>query len=278
MLSHNQFIFLFVSSIFLPSIDSIRCTTACSYTFNRTTSFSIPDDCTQFVTVNKCIIISSYSYDTDEFNIRFLGIPSVSNTALENHHEAKLTISSLMYFTYRIHRECNDHDDCDRILAKNVATEMQQQQQYNLSGIQNELHSYIVGSPLSTTNPNLTCYDSNQNIQSCGTLTQSGSCVIANYVLENNFAYVCGDKDIYSTPFVDIYQSEHYLAFSIQCNQTLCNNQTTLQQVKSIMYKYEITVTQDGHLYLSNQCSNFIASIVLTIFMLTLCGTIYIEI
>jgi hypothetical protein len=137
-------------------------------------------------------------------------------------------------FTYTIYRECDDKNDCDRNLAKTVANQMQQQQ-YNLSGIQNELGSFILGPSLTPSNPNLTCYDSNENIQSCGTLTQSGSCVISNNIFQNKITYVCGDKGIFSTPFVDIYQSEHYLSFDIQCNQSLCNNQTTLQQVKSII-------------------------------------------
>lgn len=77
--------------------------------------------------------------------------------------------------------------------------------------------------------------------------------------------YVCGDKETFSTPFVNIYQKEHYLTFDIQCNQSLCNNQTTLQQVKSIMYKYNITVIPDGHLY--SQSYKLTSSTVITMTM-----------
>lgn len=268
MLLDHQLIFLFIFSFILPSICAIRCTTACSWSFNRTTSFSIPDGCDKFVTANRCRVIASYSYDTDEYDIRFFSDPSTSNTVLENYHEAKLTVSSMMYFKYTIHRECDDQNDCDRILAKSLAAEMQQQQQYSLNGIQNELQSFIVGRSSSTGNPNLNCYDSNQNIQICGTLNQSGSCVISDDVLENKFIYVCGDKDVFSTPFVDIRQSQHGLTFDIQCTQMLCNNQTTLEQVKSIVYKYDITITPDGHLY--NQSPRLIASILLIILLMIL--------
>lgn len=265
MLLHQQVILFLLSFLILPSF-GIRCTTRCSYAFNRTTSFNIPDNCNEYETVNKCIIILRYTYETDEYNVQFLGIPSISNSILENFHDVKLILSSLMSFEYRIHRECDDKDDCDRILARSVATQMQQQQQYTLNGIQNELKPFILGPSLSSENPNLTCYDSNQNIQSCGTLTQSGSCVISNNIFENKIINVCGDKDIFSTPFVNIYQSNHYLTFDIQCNQSLCNNQTTLQEVKSIIHKYHITMTPDGRLY--NLSSKLISSAVVTIFMI----------
>jgi len=265
MLLHHHTVIFFLSSFVLSCV-GLRCTTRCSYNFNRTTPFSIPNDCDQFVTAPKCTIVSKYSYDTDEYTIQFFSIPLTSDSILENFHEAKLTLSSMISFTYTIHRECDDKNDCDRNLAKIVANEMQQQQQYNLSGIQNELGPFILGPSLTPSNPNLTCYDFNENIQSCGTLNQSGSCVISNNIFENKLIYVCGDKDIFSIPFVNIYQSEHYLTFDIQCNQSLCNNQTTLQQVKSIMYKYDINITPDGRLY--NHSYKLIPSVVVTMIMI----------
>jgi hypothetical protein len=67
----------------------------------------------------------------------------------------------MISFTYTIYRECDDKNDCDRNLAKIVANEMQQQQ----SGIQNELGPFILDPSLTPSNPNLTFYDSNENIQ-----------------------------------------------------------------------------------------------------------------
>lgn len=268
MMLFSQRIILLFYLLFL-SCDALRCTTRCSYTFNATTPFSIPDDCDQFVSVEKCLITFTFYYGTQEYTVRFLGDTSITNPISNDFRQAKLNLlSSTALFTYTIDRQCQDKDDCDRDLAKTIANEMRQQQHYNLNGIQNELTPFMLGPPLTSENSNLTCYDSNQNSISCGTTTNRGSCVISNSIFENKIIRVCGDKEIFSEPFVSIYQSQHYLSFDIQCNQSICNNQTTLQEVKAIMFKYGITVTPDGGLL--NFGSKLIVSISSIIIMLLL--------
>ncbi len=53
--------------------------------------------------------------------------------------------------------------------------------------------------------------------------------------------------------------------FNFQCNRSLCNDQSTLRDVKRIMFKYNITKTLDGRL---NHGSRFILSISLLIMMI----------
>jgi hypothetical protein len=50
----------------------------------------------------------------------------------------------------------------------------------------NEVRPLISGPSLTPDDPNLNCYDSNQNISRCSTVTKPGSCVIDDEISEKN--------------------------------------------------------------------------------------------
>jgi len=165
--------------------------------------------------------------------------------------------------SYYIDRACNNKDDCARDLAINEANEMLQRQ-IDFPNMINELKPLIIGPPLTTANPNLNCYDAKETIHQCATSMTDGTCILSNDIAKNKISRSC----INNSPrelFVSMYQMDKDNEFNFQCNRSLCNDQSTLRDVKRIMFKYNITKTPDGRL---NHGSRFILSIPLLIMMI----------
>ncbi|CAF4979477.1 unnamed protein product, partial [Rotaria sp. Silwood1] len=143
---------------------------------------------------------------------------------------------------------CKNKDDCAHDLAKNAVVEMLQRQ-YENPKTMNQLISFISSSLLTSNNSNLTCYDSDENELQCDTLTKPSSCFISNEIFQNTTNRSCTNKLILTgTVAVYMYQSHSSAAFTVYCNRTLCNTNLTLQAVKDIMFKYNVTAISDGRL------------------------------
>jgi hypothetical protein len=151
----------------------------------------------------------------------------------------------LTFFSYTIERACKNQDDCARNLITNIAIEMLQRE-YNYSVIMNEVQPLLVGPSIISNNSMLNCYDSHQNVYPCGTLTRPGSCVISHTIIQKKMSAECDTEQTVGNAYVSIYQSNSDFArFSVHCNRSLCNTHSTLQGVKDLMFKYNITVTAD---------------------------------
>jgi len=141
------------------------------------------------------------------------------------------------------------------------------QKQFNFHEIINELRPLILSSPLTSNNSILTCYDSKENVGQCGTTAKHGLCIISHEIVRNRscIAEVKADE----VP-VSIYQYSNYASFDVHCNRSLCNNNSILQNVKDIMFKYNVTTALDGRLVESIEgCgSKLMASILLMIIMI----------
>jgi hypothetical protein len=66
-------IFVFFIFYFFLSCQALQCTTNCSYTYNFTQPFNIPDRCNQIVSAGKCLAFLTFSYGTREYTIQFQG-------------------------------------------------------------------------------------------------------------------------------------------------------------------------------------------------------------
>lgn len=169
-------------------------------------------------------------------------------------------------FSYTIERICNNEDDCARNSITNLANTILQRQ-YNYSAIMNELEPLIVGPSLTPDDLYLKCYDSNQTIQRCGTLSKPESCSIFNIMSESKTFIGCNYDWTISNAYIQIYQTDSNLSsFDIDCNQSLCNTYSIAQAAKQLMFKHRITVTPIGLLY--NSISKLMISTVFIIMMI----------
>jgi hypothetical protein len=139
------------------------------------------------------------------------------------------------------------------------------QRQYNYYEIMDEVQSLVVGPSLTSNNFALYCYDSNQNAYPCGTLTKPGSCVISHTITHKKISTECDTEQTVGNAYVSIYHSDsNFALFNVHCNRSVCNTHSTLQSVKNLMFKHNITVTADGRL----NGSRFIVSTTLMIAMI----------
>jgi hypothetical protein len=188
-------------------------------------------------------------YNRGEYDVSLQADSSNTLVGFHYNRHALLHISTgSNFFAYTIDSSCKDKDDCARDLIKNLVTEMLQRG-FNYSGIMNQVQQLVTGPTLTSTNPNLTCYDSNQKIQQCGTAIRPGSCVISDRILESKRSVQCDTELSVGNAFISIYQSDSdYAVFDVHCNQSLCNSPSVLQEAKELMFKHKITATLDGRL------------------------------
>ena len=113
-----------------------------------------------------------------------------------------------------------------------------------------ELQSLISDPIVNPYDYELQCYNSEHNVEECGTPLAMGSCVIFNKITQNKICLQC-DTEIFPRDIhVIIYEEidDHCATLHIQCNGSLCNTRSTLHEVKEVLYRHGVTVTPDGRL------------------------------
>ncbi|CAF3426841.1 unnamed protein product, partial [Rotaria sp. Silwood2] len=188
-------------------------------------------------------------YDCEDY---FFDLSADSQTTIfdsNNQRRARLQLylPTTVYLSHYVDIACKDKDDCARDLAINVATEMSQRQ-YDFPRIMDELAPLILGPPLSSSNPELNCYDSNQKVHQCATLSKSGSCFVANKIRNNKISSSCKTDSFGREISINMYQDQNDATFDVRCNRNLCNGHSTLKAVKQILFRHNITQTLDGRL------------------------------
>ncbi|CAF1257489.1 unnamed protein product [Rotaria sp. Silwood1] len=263
MLLYQILIFGFLLLVF--SCNALRCTTNCSFTYNTTKPFAIPDTCNQVVSAGKCEARLGFMYD---WGVYFFDLSANLQTTIFNSNNQRrarlqLHLPNTVYLSHFVDISCKDKDDCARDLAINVSVEMSQRQ-YDFPRIMSELSPLILGPSLSSSNLELNCYDSNQKVHRCGTLTNPGSCIVANDITKNKISSSCKIDSFQREISISMYQEKNYATFDVRCNQNLCNGHATLKAVKQILFRHNITQTPDGRL----NGASFRVSILLMIIML----------
>ncbi len=245
MLFCQTFIFLFL--LHFLSCNALQCTTNCTFTYNFTKSFTIPEQCNQIESAGKCSVHLFFYYNLGGYRFSFSASSLSTIFRSDNSRYVKLNLSSLdsIQLSYYIYRACKHKDDCARELAINDANEMLQRQ-IDIPGMINELQSVMIGPPLTSPNSKLICYDGKESIRQCATSMTEGTCVLSSEISLNKINRACSDsmREI----LVHMYQTNNDNRFNFQCDRSLCNDQATLRNIKKIMLKYNITKTPDGRL------------------------------
>lgn len=248
----DQTALLVISLSLFYSSSALRCTTNCSFSADFTTPFSIPDHCDQLIEAEKCVGNVAFWFNLDKYNVNLEADDSSSSMGPEeNRHSVLLDLSSNTpgFFSHSIDRACNDRDDCARDLITDMTNEMLQRD-YNHTTILAELQPLISDSIVTPYDYELQCYNSQHNVEECGTPLAMGSCLIINKISHNKISLQCNTEIFPRDIHVIIYEEihDHCATLHIQCNGSLCNTRSTLREVKEVLYRHGVTVTPDGRL------------------------------
>ena len=111
-----------------------------------------------------------------------------------------------------------------------------------------ELKPLLISSP-SAENSDLVCFSSDANIRQCSIATRPGECKLSDHLTKKNeITYTCDNEKYGFKKYVSIYDSGKYATFDFQCNRSLCNGHMTMEEVKKILFKYNVTKTLEGRL------------------------------
>ena len=242
---YKTYILLFLLSFW--SCEALQCTTNCSYSYNSSTSFIYPEKCNQIVSAGKCRANLAFLFDTQDY---FFSLSSSSTStvfASNNQRRGLLQISSQsrkVWFSHYVDIECKDKDDCARDLAIKISNELTQRK-YDFSKLVNQLEEYMIGPKQIR---RLNCYDSNEKGQLCAELPTQGSCVLENQIKSNKMTRSCRIASGKPEISIRMHQDSTIATFELLCHRDLCNTKGTLNAVKEILFRNNITQTPDGRL------------------------------
>jgi hypothetical protein len=227
---------------------ALQCTTSCSFSSNLNATFAIPESCDRITSEKFCAFRMSL-YQTNYYSSLSFKIVS-SNYSFSEYHYARAALSDYgsIDFSYSISHECKHTDDCALEFAKNKMPDILRRLATNYEDIRNELLP-LLSSGSSIEDTDLSCFDIKENVRQCAIAKKPSSCQATQQLMGTKKTNRSCSHDLYgSKKSVSISDFGQYASFEIKCNRSLCNGPMTLQAVKEVMFKYNITKTIDGRL------------------------------
>ena len=228
--------------------DALQCTTNCFFTLNFDSPFEIPAKCNETTSARQCKVDLSISYG-DNFIFVSLSANTLSIN-LEDYHHAMAQVSDdgSTMVSYSVSRYCKNKDDCARNLARQSMWTIINRPLIDPQSIGNELFP-LLSSNSSHGNTDLHCFDNNENVRQCSIASKPGVCGVSHQLIgRKTITRSCNNKYLTRSQHVMILDSNKSASFNIECNRFLCNGPMTLQTVKEILFKYNLTQTIEGRL------------------------------
>ncbi|CAF3631270.1 unnamed protein product [Rotaria socialis] len=234
--------------------NALQCITNCSYTLSFGIPFDVPVQCSQVASAGKCHVVVTFWYYLQEYVVTLNAGSSNTISSSDNQRHAMFEVrpTDSYYFKYDIHHACKDRNDCAQDFARAAITEMIQRK-IDYQSIISELRPLVSADSQSENTTNLVCFDSEETTSQCAVATNLGSCVIADKLIEKEITYYCNTGMHARLGYLNISDSGSFATFDIHCNQSLCNELSTLKAAKSILFKYGLTETPEGRLNNSSQ-------------------------
>ena len=226
----------------------LQCTTDCYFMLDFSSPFDVPPYCNQTASAKQCKVDVSISYG---YNSLFLSLSADTfDYSLGDYQYvmAQVSADGLATISYSVTRYCKKRDDCARELARQSMLEIIQRPLIDPQSIGKELYP-LLSSNSSNSNVDLLCFDQNENVRQCGIASQPGACEISHQLVgKKSIVRSCNNKLFTQSQSVIVMDSGKLARFSIDCNRSLCNGAVTLQAVKEIFFKYNLTKTIEGRL------------------------------
>jgi tetrahydromethanopterin S-methyltransferase subunit F len=177
-----------------------------------------------------CYVKMEFFFHLDEVTMLFTIDPSI------NHDFIRIEPGRAKQFSYQIGYACTDFDDCARTFAEKKMIEMKEKP-YNISSIHDDF-DVLLGR--SDTSKELICYDGNQTTNLCS--APDKLCYLEHHQITNvTDTSSCPKEYNYFTASVVVRDQGNGAALLVRCSRDLCNTAETVNAVKQVLFKHQIT-------------------------------------
>jgi len=229
------------------------------YSINQ--PFSLSSNC-NYISTNQCSVKLVFWYERGNYVVTFPGDLLNEHSIGDNRQFIMIETAMNTFFSYDINHVCKDKDDCARFFAEKKILEMTQRI-FNISNIYFDLKRILYQE--SILSEDLVCFDTNDAVRQCSISDTIGSCQILDDLIKHKIHRRLCQRSTQQSASVNIYDSGSFAMMTVKCNRMLCNGPLTIEAVKKVLNRYNIT---DIHGRLPGNSSHM--SLMYYLFILTL--------
>ena len=228
---------------------ALQCTTNCSFTSDLQTTFEIPQSCHQLISAKQCTFRVSLWYSTYFSYLSFTADYSNYSSGDFYSTTTRLFDDGSIHFDYSISHYCDHKDNCALEFANKNVPDILRRPNFNYTDMRNELWP-LLSSNSSVQNADLLCFDANENLRQCAIVTKPGGCQATQQIMgrRKQMNRTCDYGLTRNAKSITIVDFGRFSSFEVKCNRSFCNGALTIQAVKEIMFKYNVTISIDGQL------------------------------
>ncbi|CAF1279566.1 unnamed protein product [Adineta steineri] len=210
----------------------LRCINNCEQNFNISQPFNGFDNrCGRPVEdAYQCYVKMQFFFHLDEVTMHFI-------TGLSTNQDfIRIEPNRTQHFSYQIEYACDNFDDCARTFAEKKMIQMKEKA-YNISSIFNDFDVLL---SRTDTSKELTCYDGNWATNLCS--TPDKLCYLEHHqISDTTDASSCPQE--FNNPTVNVIVNDqgYGAGLFVRCSRHLCNTAETVNTVKQILFKHQIT-------------------------------------
>lgn len=220
-----MFALLFLSLLFVNTGHALQCIDNCFTRGQFGEPFRIPDgQCTERASVSKCFVKMGFQYDRNTYSV------SLDKSGYFSYDY--IYISSGPYLSYEINYGCSQSTDCAAVYAQKRIDEMVARN-YDASRVYGEL-APLIENP--SRNDSIQCYDLQNNVITC---SPSQICSLEFDTRKKKMKSRGCKEDIGARVF--LFDGELSPSIHVECHRNLCNADTTLAQIKTILAQNGLT-------------------------------------
>jgi len=159
-----------------------------------------------------------------------------NTTRLSDKDFINIALNTTQYFSYHIEHGCDNFDDCAGVFAEKKMIEMKEKT-YNVSYILDDFDNLLSSTD---TSKGFTFYDRNRITDNCS--SPDKLCYLRhNQINDGTDAVGCPRGFGISPVNVAVHDQGYSVELSFHCSRRLCNTIETMNKVKNILFKYNIT-------------------------------------
>ncbi|CAF1101365.1 unnamed protein product [Adineta ricciae] len=218
-----MFLFLFMPIAIFNFVSTLQCTDNCSMSYSLDQPFILPRNCMTSSSW-RCTAKLTFWFNRHNYTVTFPGEINNDPTIGDSKQFIMIETAKTKFFSYDIDHTCADTDDCARQFIEMKVLEMRQRP-YNLS----------------------TCFDTNDAVRQCAVSGMIGACQIIDDLIKYKLHRRSCQRSHHESASVNIYDSGTFAMMTVKCNRMLCNGPLTIEAVKKVLHKHNIT-TVSGRL------------------------------
>ncbi|UJR09214.1 hypothetical protein I4U23_013462 [Adineta vaga] len=211
----------------------------------------------------RCSVNLIFWFDRGNYIVTFPDDLNNDQNLGDNRQFIMIEIAGKKFFSYDINHVCKDENDCDRHFVEMKILEMKQRL-FDISNIYLELERILHYK--SNLSQDLACFDTNDAVRQCALSGMIGSCQIIDDLVKYKLHRRSCQRSFHASASVNIYDSGSFAMMTVKCNRMLCNGPLTIEAVKKVLYRHNITTISGRLLGKTSQMS-----LKIYLFILTLC-------